>query len=391
MRVRAALLVLMVLVAGCSTPDPQVVTPPSGTTPPTEASPPPGNAAFALEHAFSGLDSPVLAAEVPDGSGHLVLVSQSGFVVRNPHVNGTSVPFLDLRDRVRAGGERGLLGFAFHPDYAENGVAFASYTDRDGDSVLARYRLAGDALDAAGEEVLLRVDQPYANHNGGHVVFGPDGYLYWGLGDGGSAGDPHGNGQNPDALLGSILRLDARPEGPIGVPPDNPFVGRDGADEVWAKGLRNPWRFSFDRETGDLWIGDVGQNGVEEVDYQPASSTGGEDYGWNVWEGNERYNAVGRTFSAPVAPVFTYPTDDGCAVTGGHVYRGPAAPSLAGAYVFADYCAGDLWTLRHVDGEWRRSVLLETDLRISSFAEDLDGDLYVVHHGGDVYRLVARG
>lgn len=387
--VRAHLLVLAVLLAaGCSTPDPRDPTPPTAgatiTTPPTSAEP----GTLRLEPVYAGLRSPVLVLEVPDGSGDLVVVLQEGLVLRDPRPNATSVPFLDLADRVLAGGERGLLGLAFHPDYAENGVAFASYTDLAGDSVLSRVRLVGDALDAATEEVLLRVHQPYPNHNGGHVAFGPDGYLYWGLGDGGSAGDPQGNGQDKEALLGSILRLDAPPEGPYRAPPDNPYVGAEGADEVWAKGLRNPWRFSFDRGTGDLWVGDVGQNAVEEVNYQPASSTGGENYGWNVWEGTRRYSPAARTFSEPVAPVFTYPTDDGCAVTGGHVYRGLSAPSLVGAYVFADYCNGRVQTLRFADGAWRHEDALDTDLQVSSFGEDADGDVYVVDHGGGVYRLV---
>ena len=378
---RALLVLAFLLLAGCSTPEPREVTPPTSTTtttPPT----PHGNATWRLEPVLDGLRSPVLVLEVPDDSGRLAVVEQGGRVV----VEGST--FLDITDRVLDGGERGLLGFAFHPEYSENGVAFASYTDLQGDSVLSRFRLREGALDNASEEVLLRVDQPYPNHNGGNVVFGPDGFLYFGLGDGGSGGDPHGNGQDKDALLGSMLRLDAPAEGPIAAPPDNPFVGKDGADEVWAKGLRNPWRFSFDRETGDLWIGDVGQNAEEEVDYQPASSKGGENYGWNVWEGARRYNPVGSTFSEPVAPVFTYPTDEGCAVTGGYVYRGPSAPSLVGAYLFADYCNGKVWALRHAGDAWTRSLVVESDARVSSFGEDSRGEVYVVDHGGRVLRLV---
>lgn len=373
----------MVLVAGCSTPAPVVPTPPSTTEATPTPPPTPGPGGVALDLVRDGLASPVLVLGVP-GLDALAFVEQGGRVAFDDRV------VLDLDDRVQSGGERGLLGFAFHPTFPTSGVAFASYTGNDGNAVLSRLRYVGDAFDAASEEVLLVVPDPFANHNGGHVTFGPDGYLYLGLGDGGSGGDPQGNGQDPDALLGSILRLDVGTEGPYRVPSTNPFVGRAGADEVWAKGLRNPWRFAFDPGTGDLYIGDVGQGSVEEIDHQRADSPGGENYGWNVWEGDRRYDPLGVTFSTPVAPVATYATHEGgtCAVTGGVVPRGEAAPSLRGAYLFADYCSGDVWTMRFEDGTWRTSLLLETTHRVSSFGQDEAGDAYLVDHAGAVYRFV---
>lgn len=374
---RALLPLLAVLVAGCALgPDP----PPA---PPTEDPEP------RLEPFLDGFAQPVLLVDDPATEGALYVVEQAGRAWRV--VDGTRDPqlFLDVRALVKSGGEQGLLGMAFEPEGRPRRL-YVSYTDLAGESVLARYPLVEGAVDADAAEILLTVDQPYANHNGGHVLFGPDGLLYYGLGDGGSAGDPHGNGQNPRALLGSLLRLDVRPERGYAIPPDNPYAdGKEGAPEVWAKGLRNPWRFSFDRATGDLWIADVGQNSLEEVDRLPAGSPGGANFGWNVYEGTRRFSLLGQAFSEPVMPVSEYGREEGCSITGGLVYHGPGAPHLEGKYLFSDYCSGRLWSLTREGDAWRRELLLDTELRVTSFGEDERGEAYVVDHGGAIVRLVS--
>jgi glucose/arabinose dehydrogenase len=241
--------------------------------------------------------------------------------------------------------------------------------------------------------VILRVDQPYANHNGGHLAFGPDGYLYIGLGDGGSGGDPRGNGQNPAALLGKMLRIDVNAALPYGIPGDNPFREREGyRPEIWALGLRNPWRYSFDRATGDLYIADVGQNAYEEVNFQPANSRGGENYGWNHMEGAHCFRASPQCDPAAFTlPVAEYGRGGGCSITGGYVYRGTSQPALRGVYFFADYCTGKFWALqREAGGAWVTTELIDTDVSVASFGEDEAGEVYVVGLGdGRVYRLVA--
>ena len=368
-----------------------------GDTPPFDV------AAFdiALEPVAEGFDQPLHVADPGDGSGRLFVVEQAGRVriVRDGEV--AAEPFLDVAALIEAGGnEQGLLSIAFHPDYAANGTFFIGYTAADGgDNSVARYRVSTDdpdRADPASAEVLLAVEDPYGNHNGGLVAFGPDGYLYVGLGDGGSAGDPEGNGQDRATLLGSILRLDVDRAGddtPYAIPADNPFVGdAAAAPEIWSYGLRNPWRFSFDRATGDLFIGDVGQGAIEEISYQPASSTGGENYGWNVMEGTTCFAADPCDASGDglVLPVAEYSHDFGCSVTGGHVYRGEAQPALRGVYLFADYCTGFLWGLgRDAAGEWAMSEPIETGLSISSFGEDAAGEVYLTDLGGGLYRVAA--
>lgn len=412
-------LLAVALVAGCAspgevpTPGVPAPTPPAPTpspaapttTPPgtpTAASPTPpaamepGPARLRLDAFLDGLSRPLLVTHAGDDSGRLFVVEQTGRILLVRGGKVADEPFLDIRERTVATGERGLLGLAFPPRHEEDGVAYVSYTDTSGDSILARYRLANgtrDRLDRDSEEVILKVDQPYANHNGGHVAFGPDGMLYYGLGDGGSAGDPQGNGQNPNALLGSLLRLDVDVATGYAAPEDNPYKHGNGRAEVWAKGLRNPWRFSFDRATGDLYIGDVGQNKREEIDFQPANAPGGANYGWNIFEGTERFKLIGEPFSETTAPVAEYPTreEGACAVTGGYVYRGAAIPPLVGTYLYADYCSGKMWGLRFADGAWRSEPLLETGLQVSSFGEDEEGELFVVDHGGRVLRVVADG
>ena len=301
-------------------------------------------------------------------------------------------PVLDLTDEVSLGSEQGLLGIVFSPDGRE---LFANYTDTLGDTHVVAYRMRGMRPDPSTRRELLVVDQPYSNHNGGNLIFGPDGFLYIGLGDGGSGGDPHGNGQSLSTLLGKMLRIDPQPANgkPYSVPAGNPFVGRtDARPEIWAYGLRNPWRYSFDPATGDLWIGDVGQSAWEEIDVQPASSEGGENYGWNLMEGNHPYEGGERPADV-VRPVFEYSHDDGgCTVVGGYVYRGTAIPDLAGAYVFADYCVGRLEAIRVEDGRVVEHAVLGPVVEggLSSFGEDADGELYAMSLGGGLYRIAAK-
>ncbi|HEX2050291.1 MAG TPA: PQQ-dependent sugar dehydrogenase [Actinomycetota bacterium] len=335
-----------------------------------------------------GFDMPVLVTNAGDGSGDLFVVEQAGVVHVLRGGRGEPEPFLDLSDRTEASGEQGLLGLAFHPRYARNGRLFAHYTDVDGDTVVAEY----EGGDERSERVLLRVDQPYANHNGGALTFGPDGMLYVALGDGGSAGDPHDNGQSLGTLLGKILRVDvdAGARHPYAAPADNPFADRRGArPEIWAFGLRNPWRMSFDPVTGDLWIGDVGQGEWEEVDRIPAGG-GGLNFGWNRMEGRDCYEAARCDRSGLELPEAQYSHELGCSVTGGHVYRGARWPELRGGYLFGDYCSGRVWV---VDAARPRDPVevASTGARISSFGADEDGELYVTDHAsGRVLRVVGR-
>jgi glucose/arabinose dehydrogenase len=343
-----------------------------------------------------GLDAPLLVTHAGDGSRRLFVVEQVGRIRILRVGQPKAEPFLDIASLVTAGGEQGLLGLAFHPEYEANGRFFVNYTDTSGDTVVAEYRAPGgsDRADPASARVLLHIDQPYSNHNGGDVVFGPDGYLYIGMGDGGSGGDPHGNGQRLDTLLGKLLRIDVDRERPYGIPEDNPFVGRSRArPEIWAYGLRNPWRFSFDPETGDLWIGDVGQGEQEEIDLARAGRRGGLNYGWNVMEGKQCFSPPeGCEAKGLVRPVAVYPTGLGCAVVGGHVYRGARFPVLQGGYFFADFCAGVIFAL-DASRQGRREpvILLDTDHAISSFGEDERGELYVTDlQGGQVLQVTGE-
>ncbi|WP_374713584.1 PQQ-dependent sugar dehydrogenase [Symbiobacterium terraclitae] len=377
--VRTVVALLLTVLMGCS---------------PAQA-PGPGAVAIALEPVVDGLENPLYVTHAGDGSGRLYVLEQPGRVRVVEGGRLLEAPFLDLTDRVLSrGNEQGLLGLAFAPDFAGSGTFYVHYTGRpDGRTVLARYRLkGGDPYrgDPDSEEVLLTVEQPYANHNGGALLFGPDSCLYLALGDGGSAGDPENRAQNLESLLGKILRLDVSQPGPYRVPPDNPFVGREGRDEIWAYGLRNPWRISFDRATGDLYIADVGQNAIEEVNFQPADSRGGENYGWRVWEGSRRY-AQGEAPGA-VFPVAEYThAEGGCSITGGYVYRGKAIPGLVGTYLYGDYCTGYIWGLTRANGEWRTARLLDSNANITSFGEDEEGEVYVVDRRGTIYRIVPAG
>jgi glucose/arabinose dehydrogenase len=360
--------------------------------------PPPGQDSLSLQLVAQGLSAPVFVTSPRTDSARLFVVEQGGRVriIRNDTL--TAEVFLDLRNRVSAGNEQGLLSIAFHPDYATNGYAFASYTNTQGDTRIVRFRVSADpeSLDALSGDTILALDQPYANHNGGLITFGPDGYLYVGLGDGGSGGDPHNHGQDLTTLLGSLLRIDVDGALPYTVPATNPFVGHATArPEIWAYGLRNPWRFSFDRVAHDLYIADVGQGTREEVSVQPASSTGGENYGWRIMEGTTCFGSGFCSTAGLVLPVVDYENgDEGCAVTGGSVYRGSALPAFAGTYFYADYCAAWIRSFRYSNGQlrdhWDWSGKLAPLGSVSSFGEDARGELYVVAHNGRVWRLVRQ-
>ncbi len=339
-----------------------------------------------------GLDKPTHITHAGDGSSRIFVAEQPGrvMIVRD----GRLLPraFLDIRDRVGCCGERGLLSIAFPPAYASKNYFYVNYTDRSGDTVVARYRVAGhpDVADPASEEVLLLIGQPYTNHNGGQLAFGPDGFLYIGMGDGGSGGDPQNNGQKSGTLLGKLLRIDVESgASPYRVPPDNPFVNKKGfRPEIWATGLRNPWRFAFDRLTGDLFIADVGQNRYEEINLQPAGSRGGENYGWRIMEGSHCFRSRTCSKQGLVQPLAEYDHSRGCSVTGGAVYRGKERASLRGIYFYGDYCSGRIWGLRRSGDGWESKELLETGYSISTFGEDEDGALYVADHGkGAIGRL----
>jgi glucose/arabinose dehydrogenase len=357
----------------------------------------PANVRLELQPIVGGLDTPVGISNAADGSGRLFVVEKVGRI----RVVGNGVlaesAFLDITDRVGASAsEQGLLGLAFHPDYVSNGSLFVNYTNQQGNTVIARFSVSSDAAraDPSSEEILLTIAQPAGNHNGGHLAFGPDGHLYAGLGDGGGAGDQFGNGQNGSTLLGAMLRLGVDSGLPYTVPAGNPFVGEPVVrDEIWAVGLRNPWRFSFDRVTGDLYIADVGQNQYEEVDFQPAGSAGGQNYGWPIMEGVHCFPEDRVCDQAGFAlPVVEYDHSQGCSVTGGYVYRGQEFPLLKGIYVYGDYCSGRIWGLaRSGGGSWRTAQLARADISLSSFGEDEVGELYLVDMGqGELFRLMAR-
>ncbi|MEM5787000.1 MAG: PQQ-dependent sugar dehydrogenase [Syntrophobacteraceae bacterium] len=334
----------------------------------------------------SGLDSPTSITTAPDNSGRLFVTLQRGRVMILKGDRPASM-FLDLSSLVSCCGERGLLSIAFHPDYSRNGFFFVNYTDKKGDTVVARYRVSSnpDRGDRASAQVILRADQPYPNHNGGLVLFGPDRYLYIGMGDGGSAGDPGNRAQNLGTLLGKMLRIDVNGPSAYSIPPDNPFLDNPSAKpEIWAYGLRNPWKFSFDRQTGDMLIADVGQDKLEEVNFQPAASKGGENYGWRLMEGSRCFNpATNCNQGDLVLPITEYAHPLGCSITGGFVYRGKSIPALQGVYLYGDYCSGIIWGARPVSGgKWEARQVAETPYRISTFGEDSEGEVYFADYSG---------
>ncbi len=349
-----------------------------------------------LEPIATGLARPVDIAHAGDGSGRLFIVLQDGRIVIHDGTGVLVSPFLDVTSLVSCCGEQGLLGLAFHPDYASNGFFYVNYTDTSGDTVIARYRVSADSdvADAGSADILLTVAQPFANHNGGQLRFGPDGFLYIALGDGGSGGDPSNRAQDLGELLGKMLRIDVDGGPPYAIPPGNPFVGVAGARaEIWALGLRNPWRFSFDRLTGDLFIADVGQGIREEVDFQPAGGSGGENYGWRLMEGSTCFNPpAGCNDGSLTLPIIEYEHVDGnCSITGGYRYRGARLPALAGLYLYADFCTGRIWMADvEAGGGWISSEALDTTDLFSAFGEDEAGELYIARHDpstGTVYRI----
>lgn len=374
-----------------------VVTP-VPTTPPTlwrDAAPDATQYTWTL--VADDFDSPLAASAPPDGSGRVMVVEQQGLIfVVQPDGRTEPTPFLDIGELLPAGvflgsyTEQGLLGLAFPPDYAASGRFYISYTNFEGDSVIARYHVSADPneADPSSAEILLKVDQPFADHNGGNIVFGSDGMLWAGFGDGGNVNEPNTRSLDPMLLLGKMIRIDVSGDA-LTIPSDNPFVNTPGVQpEIWASGLRNPWRFSFDRKTGDLYIGDVGQWSWEEVNFQPASSKGGENYGWSAYEGTHVY-LPDVTIEQPVSmPFFEFSHQEGCSVTGGYVYRGELLQELDGYYFFGDYCNGIVWvSYRNASGEWQTGSFMDTDFVISSFGQSEDGELYLVDYKGGVYRL----
>jgi glucose/arabinose dehydrogenase len=373
LRISAALVVLMACAEAPGTP-----------------AAPPQQGGVKLEEVASGFQAPVYLT-APAGDARLFVVEQPGRIRVIENGNLLPEPFLDLTGKVKYGGEQGLLSVAFHPDYARNGYVFLDYTDVNGDTQIERYKVSGsdrNRADPASVKRLLSVDQPYANHNGGLVKFGPDGKLYIGMGDGGSGGDPNGNGQNPNVLLGKLLRIDVDQGEPYGIPAGNPFASGGGRGEIWSIGMRNPWRFTFDHTAGLLYVGDVGQSSWEEVDVVPAGRPG-LDYGWNVVEGNHCYNAGSCDRDGKVNPVLEYNHSEGCSIAGGYVYRGTRIPTLVGHYFYGDYCRGWIRSFRYDGGqpkdqkEWELGSIGQ----ILSFGEDSAGELYVLSANGRVYRL----
>lgn len=349
---------------------------------------------LAAEVVVSGVNNP-MHLTAPADDDRLFVVEQEGRirVVRDDQLLDT--PFLDIQSDVASGGERGLLSMAFHPEYAANGYFFVNYTDGNGDTRVVRYSVSEDpdVADPSSAVLILDQAQPFANHNGGHIVFGPDGMLYIAMGDGGAGGDPEENGQDAGTLLGALLRINVDDGDPYGIPSDNPFVGDpSGEDEIWAIGLRNPWRIAFDETSEALYIADAGQNAWEEVNAVPAFAPG-LNYGWNIMEGDECFNAETCDDTDLILPVLTYPTGvEGCVVVGGDVYRGSAIPEIAGHYFYSDFCEG-----------WLRSFRLKNDEavdheewdvgdlgRILSFGVDAQGELYLLSQDDVVYRLVSQ-
>ena len=355
---------------------------------------PPVGTGARLQEIVSGLSSPLYLTAPPGDAARLFIVEKTG--VTRIIKDGVLLtdPFLDLSSRVSGGGEQGLLGLAFDPDYATSGRFIVHFTDLAGNTTLSRFQVSAnpDVADPASELVILAATQPFGNHNGGQVAFGPDGFLYLGLGDGGGGGDPGNRGQDLSDLLGSILRLDVRSTEPYAVPPDNPFV-LSGAPEVWSYGLRNPWRFSFDRATGDLYIADVGERAWEEIDVStPAEGAGkGANYGWNIMEGTHCFLASGCDQTGLTLPVLEYSHQEGCSITGGYVYRGSAIPALQGLYFYADLCQRWVRSFRYAGGaatehtEW--PSLMPTG-PVLSFGEDASGELYILDESGRVSKIV---
>lgn len=378
-----------------TTPVVAATEPPTATPPPTPtpapALPPLETINLELIPVAGGFTKPTYLTHAGDGTGRLFVVEQAGriLVLKDGAVNPT--PFLDIVSIVGSdANEQGLLSVAFHPNFPTDNRFFVNYTNRQGDTVIASYRLSGnpDVADPNSAKILMTIGQPYANHNGGQVAFGPDGYLYIGMGDGGAANDPENRAQDLGVLLGKILRIDIDNGDPYGVPDTNPFVDNSEArPEIWSYGWRNPWRFSFDTATNDLYVADVGQNQYEEIHVQWAG-VGGQNYGWRLMEGFHCHipNECDPAGQNLVLPVAEYDHSMGCSVTGGYVYRGAQFPALEGIYFYGDYCSGLIWGLRYQGNDnWANAQLLSSQQTISSFGQDEAGEVYLVDHQGDIF------
>lgn len=343
----------------------------------------------------AGLKSPtsILATSDP-ADVRLFVLEQDGLIrIIDESKKLIDTPFLDISSRVLPGGEMGLLGMTFHPSYKQNGYFYVNYIDKNQNTIIARYKVSSDTnvADSASEKILFTLKQPYTNHNGGDLVFGPDGYLYIALGDGGSGGDPENRAQNKSEYFGKILRIDVNKGDPYSIPPTNPFVNEAGTKPgIWAYGLRNPWRISFDKETGDLYIADVGQGELEEVNLQKSSSKGGENYGWRCYEGKQAFKLDGCGDSSDyVMPVLEYNhNEERCSITGGYVYRGNKYPALNGKYFYGDYCNGQLFYADNKNGTWTNVLAAKTSYSISTFGQGSDGELYFADFKtGSIYHL----
>ena len=371
-----------------------------------------------------GYKKPVFITSYPNNAKLLYIVEQAGLIKLINDGKKLSRPFFDINKRVvnpnRPGDERGLLGFAFHPNHTNNGKFYINYMDNDGNTIVSEFSTNSELrANHKSERIILKLKQPYGNHNGGDIQFGPDGYLYISIGDGGKAGDPLNAGQDLSSLFGKIIRIDIEQE-PYGIPKSNPFFGqKDKREEIWAWGLRNVWRFSFDKQTGDKYLADVGQNKWEEVNFEPASSKGGLNYGWRIMEANHCYDPKENCpTEGLIKPIIEYPNDanhpafafriieelsfsetdvEGCSVTGGYVYRGQKIKSMQGQYIFGDYCSGNIWTLKVVNGKAinfkNRTEEInigggEFTTYISSFGQDSDGEIYIIDYNGGIYKLI---
>jgi glucose/arabinose dehydrogenase len=349
---------------------------------------------YSWQQVVSGLNHPEGLVNAGDGSGRLFVIEQTGLLRILSQGALLPAPFLDLTQKIDCCGEKGLLGLAFHPNYTENGYFYVDYTAKQGSklyTIISRFSVSAsdpNQADPNSEKIIMKIEQPFQNHNGGQLQFGPDKFLYIGMGDGGSEGDPLGNGQSVQTLLGKILRIDVDSGDPYGVPSDNPFVNGGGLWEIWDDGLRNPWRFSFDKQTGDLYIGDVGQDAWEEIDYLPAGSAGGTNFGWSYFEGSHPYRGSPPAGEEFVMPVAEYSHNLGEAVIGGYVYRGKNLPDWQGVYIYGDYGSGRVWGLLHLkDGSWQNALMFETGRSISSFGVDETGEIYLVDDKGSILML----
>ena len=383
------LTIALLLLIGCSGSDQP--TDPNGDGPPADP------VSYQTEDAFPNLSfsQPLFLTNAGDGSNRLFVVEQGGTirVFDNDASTSSMSTFLDISGQITSGGERGLLGLAFHPNYETNGYFYVNYTDGNGDTNISRFEVSGtdpDDADPNSETLILQYDQPYSNHNGGHIAFGPDGYLYIASGDGGSGGDPENNGQDPSTPLGNILRIDvdgSQNGNNYAIPADNPFVDNTQGyrEEVFAYGLRNPWRFSFDSDNGRLFAADVGQNQYEEIDLIES----GGNYGWNIMEGAHCYNSDSCDQSGLILPIWEYDHGEGQSITGGYVYRGPSLSGLTGHYIYGDFSSGKIWALDVTDiDDLSNSELLDTGLNISSFGTDADNELYICSFDGNIYKLI---